>query len=431
MRESEMIIETILGREILDSRGNPTVEAELILSEGISVTASVPSGASTGEGEALELRDGDKARFSGKGVLKAVQNVEGPIADLLEGELVIDQRGIDLSLIRKDGTPNKEVLGANAILAASMAVAKGAAAYLDIPLYRYLGGVNSHRLPVPMMNVLNGGSHADNNVDVQEFMIVPAGAKSFAESFRMGAEVYHALKSLLKEKKLSTAIGDEGGFAPDLKEDEEALEYLVKAIEKAGYKPGVEVFLAIDTAASSLYDDETKSYRIGRPRRPEEVIALYDSWVGKYPFISIEDGLGEHDRDGWISLTKSLGGKVQLVADDYCVTNPALIRKAIKDGISNAVLIKPNQIGTVTETMEAIEITKRAGYGVVVSHRSGETEESFIADLAVAVNADFIKTGAPCRMDRLCKYNQLLRIEEELGDSARYAGEDVLFRTGK
>ncbi len=426
-----MIIETILGREILDSRGNPTVEAELILSEGISVTASVPSGASTGEGEALELRDGDKARFSGKGVLKAVQNVEGPIADLLEGELVIDQRGIDLSLIRKDGTPNKEVLGANAILAASMAVAKGAAAYLDIPLYRYLGGVHSHRLPVPMMNVLNGGSHADNNVDVQEFMIVPAGAKSFTESFRMGAEVYHALKSLLKEKKLSTAIGDEGGFAPDLKEDEEALEYLVKAIEKAGYKPGADVFLAIDTAASSLYDDETKTYRIGRPRRPEEVISLYDSWVGKYPFISIEDGVGEHDRDGWISLTKNLGGKVQLVADDYCVTNPALIRKAIKDGISNAMLIKPNQIGTVTETMEAIEITKRAGYGVVVSHRSGETEESFIADLAVAVNADFIKTGAPCRMDRLCKYNQLLRIEEELGDSARYAGEDVLSRIGK
>ncbi len=425
-----MIIETILGREILDSRGNPTVEAELILSDGIAVTASVPSGASTGEGEALELRDGDKSRFSGKGVLKAVQNVEGPIADILEGEMVIDQRGIDLSLIRKDGTPNKEVLGANAILAASMAVAKGAAAFLDMPLYRYLGGVNAHRLPVPMMNVLNGGSHADNNVDVQEFMIVPAGAGSFAESFRMGAEVYHSLKSLLKEKKLSTAIGDEGGFAPDLKEDEEALEYLVKAIEKAGYKPGTEVFLAIDTAASSLYDDETKTYRIGRPRRSEEVIALYDSWVGKYPFISIEDGVGEHDRDGWISLTKAIGSKVQLVADDYCVTNPALIRKAIKDGISNAMLIKPNQIGTVTETMEVIEITKRAGYGVVVSHRSGETEEPFIADLSVAVNADFIKTGAPCRMDRLCKYNQLLRIEEELGDSARFAGEDMLRRIG-
>jgi enolase len=426
-----MIIETILGREILDSRGNPTVEAELILSDGTSVTASVASGASTGEGEALELRDGDKSRFSGKGVLKAVENIEGPIADLLEGEIALDQRGTDLMMIQKDGTPNKEVLGANAILAVSLAVAKGAAASLGLPLYKYLGGVYSHRLPVPMMNVLNGGAHADNNVDVQEFMIVPAGAPNFKEAFRMGAEVYHALKSLLKEKKLSTAIGDEGGFAPDLKEDEEALEYLVKAIEKAGYKPGADVFLAIDTAASSLYDDETKTYRIGRPRRIDEVVALYDSWVSKYPFISIEDGVGEHDRDGWISLTKTLGDKVQLVADDYCVTNPALIKKAIKDKISNAMLIKPNQIGTVTETLEAIEITKRAGYGVVISHRSGETEDSFIADLAVAVNADFIKTGAPCRMERLCKYNQLLRIEEELGDAARYAGEDVLKRITK
>jgi len=426
-----MIIETILGREILDSRGNPTVEAELVLSDGITVTASVPSGASTGESEALELRDGDQSRFSGRGVLKAVENIEGPIADLLEGEMVLDQRGIDLSLMRKDGTPNKSVLGANAILAASMAVSKGAAAFLDIPLYRYLGGVHAHRLPVPMMNVLNGGAHADNNVDIQEFMIVPAGAKSFGEAFRMGAEVYHSLKSLLKEKHLSTAIGDEGGFAPDLREDEEALEYLVKAIEKAGYVPGEDVFLAIDTAASGLYDDETKTYRIGRPRRAEEVIALYGSWVSRYPMISIEDGLGEHDREGWVSLTGTLGTKVQIVADDYCVTNPVLIKKAIKDKIANAMLIKPNQIGTVTETMEAIEVARKAGYGVVISHRSGETEESFIADLAVAVNADFIKTGAPCRMDRLCKYNQLARIEEELGDASMYAGEEVLARTGK
>ncbi len=423
-----MIIETIIGREILDSRGNPTVEAEVILSDGTSAIASVPSGASTGEAEALELRDKDKSRYNGKGVLKAVENLESIIAETLEERLAIDQREIDYAMIRKDGTPNKEVLGANAILAASIAVAKAAALSLEMPLYKYLGGVYAHRIPVPMMNVLNGGAHADNNVDVQEFMIVPIGAKSFKEALRMGAETYHSLKAILKEEKLSSAIGDEGGFAPNLKEDEEALDLLVKAIEKAGYKAGKDIFLAIDTAASNLYDEETKTYRIGRPRRIDEVISLYNGWISKYPLISIEDGVGEKDRDGWIALTKSIGDRVQLVADDYVVTNPALFKKAISDGIANAMLIKPNQIGTVTETCEAVEIAKRAGYGVVFSHRSGETDDSFLADFSVAVNADFIKTGAPCRMDRLSKYNQLLRIEEELSDSAVYAGEEVLKR---
>lgn len=426
-----MIIETIIGREILDSRGNPTVEAEVILTDGTTAMASVPSGASTGEAEALELRDKDKNRYNGKGVLKAVENLEGVIAEILEERLAIDQREIDYAMIRKDGTPNKEVLGANAILAASIAVAKAAALSLGMPLYKYLGGIYAHRIPVPMMNVLNGGAHADNNVDVQEFMIVPIGAPSFKEALRMGAETYHSLKALLKEKKLSTAIGDEGGFAPDLKEDEEALDLLVKAIEKAGYKAGRDIYLAIDTAASNLFDDETKTYRIGRPRRIEEVVSLYESWISKYPIISIEDGVGEKDRDGWITLTNAIGKRVQLVADDYVVTNPSYFRKAIDDGIANAMLIKPNQIGTITETCEAVEIAKRAGYGVVFSHRSGETDDSFLADFAVALNADFLKTGAPCRMDRLSKYNQLLRIEEELADSAVYAGEEVLRRLKK
>jgi enolase len=423
-----MIIEAVIGREILDSRGNPTVEAEVILSDGTTAIASVPSGASTGEQEAVELRDGDKKRFQGKGVLKAVENIEEIISEEIEERIVIDQKEIDYAMIRKDGTPNKGGLGANAILAVSLAVARAASQICNLPLYRYLGGVYAHRLPVPMMNVLNGGLHADNNIDVQEFMIVPVGADSFREAIRMGAETYHSLKSLLKEKKLSTAIGDEGGFAPNLNEDEEALEYLVKAIEKAGYKPGKDIYLAIDTAASNLYDDETKTYKIGKPRRIEDVISLYKSWVSNYPLISIEDGVGENDREGWIMLTKAIGDKVQLVADDYVVTNPRLFKKAIKDKIANAMLIKPNQIGTVTETCEAVEIAKRAGYGVVFSHRSGETEDSFLADFAVALNADFIKTGAPCRMDRLSKYNQLIRIEEELDEEASYAGEEVLNR---
>lgn len=423
-----MFIDEIRAREILDSRGNPTVEAEVFLEDGTVGRASVPSGASTGEAEAVELRDGDAKRFSGKGVLKAVAHVETEIAGRLEGADPLDQRAVDLEMLALDGTPNKARLGANATLAVSEAVARAGAALLQLPLYRYLGGVNAHRLPVPMMNVLNGGAHADNNVDVQEFMVVPAGARSFREAFRMGSEVYHALKGALKERKLSTAIGDEGGFAPNLETDEEALELLMEAVERARYKPGKEVFLAIDTAASNLWNRKAKTYRMGKPLRTAELLALYERWVSRYPLLSIEDGVGEHDRAGWQALTETLGAKVQLVADDYVVTNPERIRKAVKDGIANAILIKPNQIGTVTETLEAVEITKRAGYGVVVSHRSGETEDAFIADLAVAVNADFIKTGAPCRTDRLAKYNQLLRIEQDLMEAARYAGMEVLER---
>ncbi len=423
-----MHIEELFAREILDSRGNPTVEAEVWLADGTQARASVPSGASTGEAEAVELRDKDSSRFSGKGVLEAVKNVNGPIADELADRYVVDQREIDLDLIQLDDTSNKGSLGANAILAVSEAVARAAAASLDMPLYRYLGGAGAHRLPVPMMNVLNGGEHADNNVDVQEFMVVPLGAESFAHALQMGAETYHALKALLKSRSLSTAIGDEGGFAPDLENDEEALELLVAAVEKAGYKAGKDIYVAIDTAASSAWNAGNGTYRIGEDRSAEDLVQLYASWVGRYPLISIEDGVGEHDREGWQQLTQALGAKVQLVADDYVVTNPALIRKAVADGIANGILIKPNQIGTVTETLEAVEITKRAGYGVVISHRSGETDDSFIADLAVGVNADFIKTGAPCRMDRICKYNQLLRIEEEMGAAARFSGPEVAQR---
>ncbi len=426
-----MLIEVILGREILDSRGNPTVEAEVILSDGTVGRASVPSGASTGEAEAVELRDGDKARYGGKGVLTAVENVNGPIADALQGEDGLDQRALDLRLLRLDGTGNKEALGANAILAVSEAAARAAAHYLQIPLYRHLGGAFAHRLPVPMLNVLNGGEHADNNVDVQEFMFVPLGAPTFREALRMGAECYHALKALLKEKKLSTAIGDEGGFAPDLPSDEDALKLLVGAIEKAGYGPGKDVYLALDVAASSAWDGASKTYQIGQKRSAADLIALYEDWCARYPILSIEDGVGEHDHEGWKAMTAALGAKIQLVMDDYVVTNPELIRKAVSAGVGNAVLIKPNQIGTVTETLEAVEISKRARYGVVISHRSGETEDPFIADLAVGVNADFIKTGAPCRMDRLAKYNQLLRIEEELDDSARFAGPDMVSRLGR
>lgn len=423
-----MLIEVILGREILDSRGNPTVEAEVILSDGTVGRASVPSGASTGEAEAVELRDGDKKRYGGKGVLKAVEHVNGPIAEALDGEDCLDQRGLDLKLMRLDGTGNKGALGANAILAVSEAAARAAASFLQIPLYRHLGGAYAHRLPVPMFNVFNGGAHADNNVDVQEFMFVPVGAPSFREALRMGAECYHALKGLLKEKGFSTAIGDEGGFAPDLPSDEDALKFLVNAIEKAGYKPGQEVYLALDVAASGARDAAAKVYQIGEKRSLTELITLYKQWCAKYPILSIEDGVGETDHEGWSAITQSLGASTQLVMDDYVVTNPELIRKAVADGVGNAVLIKPNQIGTVTEALEAVELAKRARYGVVISHRSGETEDPFIADLAVAVNSDFIKTGAPCRMDRLSKYNQLLRIEEEIGEGAHYAGREVVAR---
>jgi len=423
-------IQLVHAREVLDSRGNPTVEAMVYLSDGTVGRASVPSGASTGEAEAVELRDGDRERFGGKGVLQAVENVNGPISEHLGAKDASDQHGIDQTLIRLDGTDNMAGLGANATLAVSEAVARAASAAHRMPLYRYLGGAYAHRLPVPMMNVLNGGEHADNNVDVQEFMIAPVGAESFREALRMGTEVYQALKKLLKEKKLSTAIGDEGGFAPDLDSDERALELLVSAIGAAGYRPGRDVFLALDVAASSAWDSKTGKYKIGKERSSADLIRLYSEWCGKYPLISIEDGVGEHDGEGWTALTKALGEKVQLVMDDFVVTNPTLIRQAIDGGQGNAVLIKPNQIGTVSETFAAIEMTKRAGYGVIISHRSGETEDTFIADLAVATNADFIKTGAPCRMDRVAKYNQLLRIEEELDASAGYAGPGVAGRLG-
>jgi enolase len=426
-----MWIEVIVAREILDSRGNPTVEVEVVLQDGTIGRASVPSGASTGEAEAVELRDLDKSRYGGKGVLKAVENVNENLASVFQRTDALDQRALDLELIRQDGTSNKANMGANATLGISEAVARAMAESLHMPLYRYLGGTFAHRLPVPMLNVLNGGSHADNNVDVQEFMLVPAGAPTFREALRWGTETYHALKATLKEKKLSTAIGDEGGFAPNLDSDEEALKLLVTAIQRAGYQPGKEISIALDVAASSAWQAKGGNYQIGKPRSSADLVALYGEWLGKYPLVSIEDGIGEHDHDGWKAITRALGAKAQLVMDDNVVTNPELIRGAIAAGIGNAVLIKPNQIGTVTETLEAIEITKRAGYNVVVSHRSGETEDSFIADLAVAVNADFIKTGAPCRMDRLAKYNQLLRIEDELGESARFAGAEVLSRWGR
>jgi len=423
-------IQIVHAHEVLDSRGNPTVEATVYLSDGTIGRASVPSGASTGEAEAVELRDGDPDRFGGKGVLQAVENVNGAISEHLGAKDAADQRGIDQILIGLDGTENMGALGANATLAVSEAVARAAATAYRMPLYRYLGGAYAYRLPVPMMNVLNGGEHADNNVDVQEFMIAPVGAESFREALRMGTEVYQALKKLLREKKLSTAIGDEGGFAPDLDSDERALELLVSAIDAAGYRAGKDVYLALDVAASSAWDSKTGKYRIGKERSSADLIHLYAEWCGRYPLISIEDGVGEHDGEGWTDLTTSLGKKAQLVMDDFVVTNPALIRKAIDAGQGNAVLIKPNQIGTVSETLVAIEMTKRAGYGVIISHRSGETEDTFIADLAVATHADFIKTGAPCRMDRVAKYNQLLRIEEELDGSAAYAGPGVAERLG-
>jgi len=425
-----MLIEAIVAREILDSRGNPTVEVEVILADGAMGRASVPSGASTGEMEAVELRDGDAARYRGKGVTQAVAHVNETLSETLQDFDATDQHCLDLALIRADGTTNKGRFGANAILGISEAAARAAAESVGLPLYRYLGGVYAHRLPVPMMNVLNGGAHADNNVDIQEFMIVPVGAPSFRRALRWGAEIYHVLKSLLKEKGLSTGVGDEGGFAPNLSSDEEALELLVTAVERAGFKPGEDVYLALDVAASNAWDRETRTYRLGGTRSGEDLLGLYGNWVEKYPLISIEDGMGERDKEGWQALTRALGSRVQLVADDYVVTNPPLFREAISDGIANAMLIKPNQVGTVTETLEAVELAKRAGYGVVISHRSGETDDPFIADLAVAVNADYIKTGAPCRMDRLSKYNQLLRIEEELDDAGIFVGREVLRKFG-
>ncbi|MCX8083572.1 MAG: phosphopyruvate hydratase [Calditerrivibrio sp.] len=414
----------IYAREIIDSRGNPTVEVEVVTSEGIVGTAAVPSGASTGEREAIELRDGDKNRFMGKGVLKAVQNVNEIIAPELEGIDVTEQKLIDEIMIDLDGTKNKEKLGANAILAVSLACARAAAISLGLPLYRYIGGTYAHTLPVPMMNILNGGKHADNNVDIQEFMIMPVGADCFSEALRMGVEVFHTLKKVLHDKGYSTSVGDEGGFAPNLKSNEEAIEVILKSIEKAGYKPGKDIYLALDSASSEFYSKGkyTMAAEANPEKSSEEMIEYYTYLIAKYPIISIEDGLAENDWDGWKKLTSKLGKKIQLVGDDIFVTNTEILAEGIKKGVANSILIKLNQIGTLTETLAAIEMAKRAGYTCVISHRSGETEDTTIADLAVATNAGQIKTGSLCRTDRVCKYNQLLRIEDELGDQAYYPG---------
>lgn len=421
------IIETF-AREILDSRGNPTVEVEVFLEDGTIGHAAVPSGASTGAFEACELRDGDKARYGGKGVLNAVENVNSIIGPAIQGFDATEQAAIDKLMISLDGTDNKSKLGANAILGVSMAVARAAAKSLDLPLYQYLGGFNAKELPVPMMNILNGGAHADNNVDIQEFMIMPVGAESFTEALRSCAEVYHTLKTVLKGKGLSTGVGDEGGFAPNLESNEEALEVICEAIKAAGYEPGKDFKLAIDAASSEFYKDG--KYDLageGKIKTAEEMVDFYEYLVGKYPIVSIEDGLAEEDWDGWKVLTDRLGKKVQLVGDDLFVTNSKRLAKGIDMGVANSILVKVNQIGTLTEAFEAMELAKRFGYTCVVSHRSGETEDAIIADIAVAVNAGQIKTGAPARSERVAKYNQLLRIEENLYETAEYKGNDVFY----
>jgi len=421
-------ISDIFAREILDSRGNPTLEVEVWLEGGETGRAAVPSGASTGAYEAVELRDGDKGRYLGKGVLGAVKNVNEVIAPELVGMDAADQIGIDRLLVEMDGTPNKSKLGANAILGVSLAVARAAANYYGLPLYQYIGGVNAKELPVPMMNILNGGAHADNNVDIQEFMVLPVGAPTFAEGLRMGAEIFHNLKSVLKARGLNTAVGDEGGFAPNLQSNEEALAVIMEAIEKAGYKPGQDVFLGLDVAATELYKDG--KYVLageGVTYSSAEMIEFYTKLVNKYPVITVEDGLAEDDWEGWAKLTRTLGNRVQLVGDDLFVTNTERLARGIKSGVGNSILIKVNQIGTLTETLDAIEMAKRAGYTAVVSHRSGETDDTTIADLAVATNAGQIKTGAPSRTDRVAKYNQLLRIEDELGTLAQYRGKNVFY----
>lgn len=414
----------VYAREILDSRGNPTVEVEVVTSGGFLGRAAVPSGASTGEHEAVELRDGDKSRYLGKGVLKAVQNVNEIISDELEGIDVLEQKLIDEILIDLDGTDNKSKLGANAILGVSLACAKAAADASSLPLYKYIGGAFAHTLPTPMMNIINGGQHADNNVDIQEFMIMPVGAETFRDALRMGTETFHALKKVLHEKKYNTAVGDEGGFAPDLKSNEEAIEVILRAIESAGYKPGEDICLALDAAASEFYKDG--KYFMAAEKNPEksadDMVEYYSYLCGKYPIISIEDGLDENDWNGWKKLTDALGSKIQLVGDDIFVTNVKLLQEGIKKGIANSILIKLNQIGTLTETLHTIETAKTAGYTNIISHRSGETEDTTIADLAVAVNAGQIKTGSASRTDRIAKYNQLLRIEEELVDQGVYKG---------
>ncbi|OZV12477.1 phosphopyruvate hydratase [Tissierella sp. P1] len=428
------IIVDVYAREVLDSRGNPTVEVEVWTEDGAFGRALVPSGASTGAFEAVELRDGDKGRFLGKGVMNAVDNVNNIIAEEVIGMDVFEQTAIDKLMIQLDGTPNKGKLGANAILGVSLAVARAAADELGMPLYQYVGGVNAKTLPVPMMNILNGGEHADNNVDIQEFMVMPVGAKSFREALRMGAEIFHNLKSVLKSKGLNTAVGDEGGFAPNLSSNEEALKTIVEAIEKAGYKPGEEIALALDVAATEMYDEEKKVYNLageGRILTVDEMINYYEELVNKYPIISIEDGLAEDDWDGWKQLTERLGKKIQLVGDDLFVTNTERLNKGIDLGISNSVLVKLNQIGTLTETLDTIEMAKINGYTAVISHRSGETEDTTIADLAVAMNAGQIKTGAPSRTDRVAKYNQLLRIEDMLGEEAIYKGRKTFYNIKK
>jgi len=428
----DTIIEGISALEILDSRGNPTVEVEVILADGSWGRAAVPSGASTGTHEALELRDGDKGRYLGKGVTKAVANVNGPLADALFGWDASDQKAIDMELIGMDGTANKSKLGANAILGVSLAVAKAAANSLELPLYRYLGGVYAHVLPVPMMNILNGGAHTGwQSTDAQEFMVMPFGAPTFKEGLRWGAEIYHALKSVLKEKGYTTLVGDEGGYAPALKANKEAVEVILEAIVKAGFKAGrdADVAIALDPAASEFYDEKSKTYNLrteGKKLSGAEMVAFWAKWVKDYPIVSIEDGLAQDDWDSWKLMTEKLGDKIQVMGDDLLVTNPERIRRAIKDASANSALIKLNQIGSLTETLEAVELCHRTGWTAIISHRSGETEDTTIADLAVALNTGQIKTGAPARSDRVAKYNQLLRIEAELGETARYAGWDAL-----
>lgn len=418
-------IDLIVGREILDSRGNPTVEADVHLRDGAFGRAAVPSGASTGEHEALELRDGDKRRYAGKGVLEAVENINMTIARELGGRDASHQSQIDHRMIELDGMPNKGKLGANAILAVSMAVCRAAARSAHLPLYRYLGGLNARRLPVPMMNILNGGVHADNTVDFQEFMIMPVGAENFSDALRMGVEVFHTLKKVLKDKGYNTSVGDEGGFAPSLKSNVEAIELILEAIEKAGYSPGVDLCLALDCATSEMFQDGTYVfYKSDNSKKTaEQMVKMYADWVGQYPIISIEDGHAQDDWEGWKMMTEELGSKIQLVGDDLFVTNTERLERGIEEGIGNSILIKLNQIGTVTETIAAIELARRNGYTSVISHRSGETEDSFIADLAVGLYTGQIKTGSASRTDRVAKYNQLLRIEEELGDSAEFLGK--------
>ena len=428
----------VVGRQILDSRGNPTVEADVLLEDGTRGRAAVPSGASTGEHEALELRDGDKARYLGKGVLHAIQNINGPIAKAVKGFDVTDQATLDRRMIETDGTPNKGKLGANAILAVSMAAARAAAAAERLPLYRYLSRYSSRRdasmLPVPMMNILNGGAHADNSVDLQEFMVMPVGASSFSEALRMGVEVFHQLKAVLHKRGYSTAVGDEGGFAPNLKSNEEAIEVVLEAITAAGYTAGEHMALALDPASSEFYVSATNRYVFKKSdkssRTPEEMTAFWESWVRQYPIVSIEDGLAEDDWTGWKHLTRVLGKKIQLVGDDLFVTNTVRLKRGISENVGNSILIKLNQIGTVTETIEAIEMARRAGYSSIVSHRSGETEDTFIADFVVAMGTGQIKTGSASRTDRVAKYNQLLRIEEELGSTTRFSGRAALAPRG-